>query len=105
MKDYSIQQGETLRLTVTVKEEGAVTAELVAVKGADSITKTANFIDMVADLTTNTDDSQATGVYPYYVRITWDDGSVDILTTNEGCTEEVCPMPTITVCETPQAGV
>lgn len=104
MKDYTIQQGETLRLTVTVKEEGARTAELVAIKDSDVINTLVNFDGMVADLTTNTPDNQAPGKYPYYIRITWDDGSVDILTAKGDCYGEDCPMPTITVCEIAQVG-
>src|SRR5690606_2946766 len=99
MKDYTVQQGETLRLTVTVEEEGANTAELVAVKDQDSITKTASFDGMVADLTTNIPDSQPAGEYPYYIRITWDDGTVDVLTKSDNCLDGNCPMPKITVCE------
>lgn len=98
MKDYSIQQGETLRLTATVTEQGALTAELVAINGDNSIVKLSQFDGLTADLTTNTPSDQAPGDYPYYMKITWEDGSVDILTTNEDCSEGVCPMPIITVC-------
>lgn len=104
MEDYTIQQGETLRLTVTVDEEGAETAELVATSEDSTITSTATFDDMVADLTTNTPDDQATGDYEYYVRITWDDGSVDILTKREDCEDEECELPVITVCAISQEG-
>lgn len=103
MKDYTIQQGETLRLTVTVTEDGAETAELVAVNGADTIETTVNFDGLVADLTTNTPVDQTPGDYPYYVRITWEDGSVDVLTKNDECDGD-CPKPVITVCELTETG-
>lgn len=98
MNDYTIQQGETLRLTVTVTEEGAATAELVASDGTNSIIKTANFSGMVADLTT-TDTDVPAGEYPYYIRITWDDGTVDVLGDKGGCESGDCEQPVITVCE------
>lgn len=99
MEDFSIQQGETIRLMATVDEEGALTAELVASDGTNFITNTATFDGLEADLTTQTDPDQTPGEYEYYVRITWDDGSVDILTSKEGCEDGDCPMPVITVCE------
>lgn len=104
MKDYTIDQGETLRLTVTVQEEGAVSAELVAIFETDSIVSNANFDGLVADLTTNVPDDQTPGEYPYYIRITWDDGSVDILTKKSDCSDGNCPKPIITVCELDQVG-
>lgn len=104
MKDYTVQQGETLRLTVTVTESGADTAELVAVHEDDSITKTASFSGMVADLTINTANDQTPGEYDYYIRITWDDGSSDVLTKKDDCEDGECPFPVITVCELPTVG-
>lgn len=89
---------------VTVGEAGASTAELVAVKGADSITKLANFDGLTADLTVNTAVNQAVGNYEYYIRIVWDDGSVDIITKSEDCSDDDCPMPVISVCAIPQVG-
>jgi hypothetical protein len=100
MEDFTIQQGETLRLTVTVTEDGADTAELYAENSSgDSIQTLVSFDGLVADLTTNTDPNQPAGVYNYFIRIVWDDGSVDILTKNDNCEDEECEMPTITVCE------
>lgn len=100
MDDYTIQQGETLRLTVTVTEEGAATAELWAeTEDGDVISNSANFDGMVADLTTNTSPDQPAGEYSYYIKITWDDDSVDILTKREDCDGDECELPVITVCE------
>jgi len=104
MQDYSIQQGETIRLKVTVSEEGAETAELFAINGAEVIQTVVSFVGLEADLSTNTPDDQLPGEYPYYVRITWDDGSVDILTKKENCSGEDCELPVITVCELEQTG-
>lgn len=104
MKDYTIQQGETLRLTVTVNEEGADTAELVAVNDDGAISNLVSFDGMVADLTMNVPDNQAPGKYPYFIRIKWDDGTTDILTKNDDCEGGECPMPVITVCELPTVG-
>lgn len=98
MRDYIIQQGETLRLTVTVEEEGAVTAELVATDGTITISKTASFDGMVADLTT-TDTDVPAGEYPYFIRITWDDGTVDVLGSKGDCDSDDCEQPIIKVCE------
>lgn len=103
MKDYTVQQGETLRLTVTVQEEGAETAQLVAVNGEEVLSNTVNFIGMEADLTMNVPDNQLAGDYPYYIRINWTDGTTDILTKNDECEDGDCPKPVITVCEITQA--
>ncbi len=103
MENYTIQQGETIRLKVTVQESGADTAELYASDGTNTIENTVSFSGNEADLTTNTSPTQVPGTYPYYVRITWLDGSVDILTLNESCEDdEDCGLPAITVCEIKQ---
>lgn len=100
MRDLTYQQGETIRLTVTVEEEGAATAEFVATDGTtDVITSTANFDGLTADLTTN-DTVIAPGSYDYYIRITWDDDSVDILPDTADCDGE-CIFPQLIICEIP----
>lgn len=104
MDDYSVYQSETLRLTVTVEETGAETAELVAVSDTDSFTNEVNFDGLVADLSTNIAADQEPGEYSYYIRIEYDDGSTDILSSSDGCDGDDCEMPLITVCELEQAG-
>lgn len=100
MTDYRIQQGETLRLTVTVAEEGANTAELVATDGTSNVlTSLVNFDGLTADLST-TETVIPPGTYDYYVRITWDDDTVDILPDASDCEDE-CEFPKLIVCEVP----
>lgn len=100
MRDMTYQQGETIRLTVTVEETGADTAELVATDGTtDVITSTASFDGLTADIST-TDTSINPGSYDYYIRITWDDDTVDILPNTEHCDGE-CVYPQLIICEVP----
>lgn len=104
MDDYSIIQGETLRLTVTVTETGAETAELFAYDElGNTIEKTATFDGMVADLSTN-DTDVPDGDYEYYIRVNWDDGSNDIIVKKDDCDGEECELPVITVCPIEQPG-
>lgn len=100
MKDIQLQQGETLRLTVTVEDEGAATAEFVATDGVtDVLTSTVAFTGLTADVSTN-DTAINPGSYDYYVRITWDDGSIDILPNAADCYGE-CDFPQLVICELP----
>lgn len=100
MEDMSIYQGETLRQTVTVEEEGAVTAEFIATDGTTNVLETiANFEGLTADLTTN-DTAINPGSYDYYIRITWDDDTVDILPNLSECEGE-CEFPQLIICELP----
>ena len=104
MQDYSIIQGETLRLTVTVTEEGATTAYLFAYDDLGNVIEsTATFDGLVADLSTS-DTDVPDGEYEYYVRVFWDDGSNDVLTKRADCDGEECEMPIITVCPLEQPG-
>lgn len=100
MRDMTYQQGETIRLTVTVEEEGAATAEFVANDGTtDVITSIANFDGLTADISTS-DTEVNPGSYNYYVRITWDDDTVDILPDTSNCDGE-CVFPQLIICEIP----
>lgn len=104
MNDVEVFQGQTLRLMVTVKEEGALTAELFAISESDEITNEAEFEGMEAFLNTNIPDDQTAGEYPYYIRVTWDDGTTDIIATPGDCEDGDCPLPVITVCALDQEG-
>ena len=100
MKDINLQQGETLRFTVTVEEEGAATAEFVATDGTINVlTSTAAFSGLTADLSIN-DTAINPGSYDYYVRITWDDGTTDILPDASNCDGD-CEFPQLVICELP----
>lgn len=100
MRDLQIHQGESIRELVTVDEEGALTAEFVATDGTTNLIEaSANFDGLSAYITTN-DTVIPPGSYDYYYRITWDDGSVDILPDTSSC-EGDCELPQLIVCEVP----
>lgn len=99
MEDYTLYQGETLRLQVTVPENDAATAELFAYNETSNFSSTASFTDNVAVLNTTISDSQASGDYEYYIKITYTDGTTDILASDGECDDGDCPKPLITVCE------
>ena len=100
MKDIKLQQGETLRLTITVEEAGAATADFVATDGiADVITSTVAFDGLTADVSTNATAINP-GTYDYYVRITWDDSTIDILPNATDCDGD-CEFPQLIICEIP----
>lgn len=100
MDDIQIQQGETIRQTVTVEETGAATAEFIATDGTNNLIEvTASFTDLTADISTN-DTVIPAGSYDYYIRITWDDDSVDILPNAQDCDGE-CEFPQLIICAVP----
>jgi hypothetical protein len=101
VKDITIRQGETLRQTVTVDEEGAVSATFVATDGVTNvIEETANFSGLTADITVlNT--IVPTGTYEYYVSILWDDDTVDYLPDSSACSDDECELPELTICAVP----
>lgn len=100
MRDMTYQQGETIRLTVTVEEEGAETAEFVANDGTvDVINSLASFDGLTADISTS-DTDITPGSYNYYIRVTWDDGTIDILPDTSNCDGE-CEFPQLIICEIP----
>ena len=100
MKDIKLQQGETLRLTVTVEDEGAATAEFVATDGTTNVlTSMVSFTGLTADVSTD-DTAINPGSYDYYVRIIWDDGTTDILPNASNCDGE-CDFPQLVICELP----
>lgn len=92
-----IQQSETLRLKVTVQEAGAETAELYAYTSTGNvITVTAPFVGLEADISTS--NTNTAGEYEYYVRITWDDGTNDIVPDTTNCYGDDCKRPIIKIC-------
>ena len=104
MDDESIRQGETLRLSVTVEEAGAVSAELFAYNDTDDFGSDAEFEGLVAVLTTTIPEDQPTGDYEYYIRVFYDDGTSDVLPDSSNCDDGTCDLPIITVCELNQPG-
>lgn len=101
MKDIIIRQGETIRQTITVDEEGAVSATFVATDGVTNvIEELATFSGLTADISV-TDTVIPADSYDYYVSILWDDGSIDYLPDNSSCDEEVCEFPQLTICAVP----
>jgi hypothetical protein len=100
MRDLKIHQGESIREKVMVDEADAVTAEFIATDGVTNIIEiTANFVGLAAYLNTN-QTIVPVGSYDYYYRITWGDGSIDILPDTSNC-EGNCTFPQLIVCEVP----
>ena len=100
MNDMTIGQGETIRDTVTVEEDGAVSVTFVATDGNTNIIEEVfNFTDMVANVVV-TDTIVPFGTYQYYYKILWDDDSVDYVPDFSQCEDE-CELPELTICEVP----
>jgi hypothetical protein len=99
MDDMTVRKGATLPITVTNDEDGAVSA-LLTISKDDVIykSKSASFVDDVADLTLSTSDTDLPlGVYDYMITVTYDDGTVEKYPDTDAC--ESCTLPTLTVCE------
>lgn len=100
MRDFTIGQGETIRDTVTVEEEGAVSATFIATDGTTNIIELeVPFVDLEA-VVTITDTVVPPGTYDYYYKIVWDDDSVDYLPDFSNC-EGDCEFPKLIICEVP----
>lgn len=100
MKDIQIGQGETIRDTITVEEEGAVTATFVATDGESNvIEEIVNFDGLTAEVVV-LDTVKPPGTYDYYYKITWDDDSVDYIPDFSNCQGE-CELPQLIICEIP----
>lgn len=100
MRDMQIGQGETIRDTITVEEEGAVTATFVATDGTTNVIEEAvAFNGMTADVVV-TDTAINPGSYDYYYKIEWDDDSVDYIPDFSQCEGE-CVLPKLIICEVP----
>lgn len=106
MNDLTIGQGETIRQTVTVEEDGATSATLVVTDGTtDLITEVANFgayteaDGATADIST-TDTVIPVGTYDMYIKIIWDDSTIDYIPDFSDCEDE-CTLPKLIVCEVP----
>ncbi len=102
MRDMEIYQGQTIRQSVTVEDDGAVTATFVATDGATNlIEETFTFIDKTAQMNILNTNIPG-GSYDYYIRIDWDDGSVDYLPDSSNCNDGECDFPQLIICEIPQ---
>lgn len=100
MNDITIGQGETIRQTVTVEDEGAVTATFVATDGTTNVIEEAvAFTGLTADIST-TDTVIPVGSYDYYIKIEWDDATVDYLPDFSDCDGD-CDLPQLIICEVP----
>lgn len=100
MKDIKIGQGETIRQTITVEEDGAVTATFIATDGDTNVVEVEEaFVNKVADISTN-NTVIPPGGYDYYIKIDWDDDSVDYLPDFSDCEDE-CELPQLIICEVP----
>jgi hypothetical protein len=101
MKDIKIGQGETIRQTITVDQTGADTATFIATDGETNLIDVeVNFVDMEANIST-TATVIPIGSYDYYIKIVWDDGTVDYLPDFSNCEEEQCAFPQLIICEVP----
>lgn len=106
MNDITIGQGETIRQTVTVHDQGAVTATFIATDGTTNVVEEAVAFGAfteedgaTADIST-TDTIIPVGSYDYYIKIDWDDSSVDYLPDFSDCDGE-CDLPQLIICEVP----
>lgn len=100
MRDMQIGQGETIRDTITVDEEGAVSATFVATNGTTNvIEEVVNFDSMTAEMVI-LDTDITPGTYDYYYKIIWDDDSVDYIPDFSTCEGE-CVLPKLIICEVP----
>lgn len=121
MSNETIQQNETFRLGVSVKDKdgGPNSADLVVfndsnivviqksddfVPSSDNSNQIDGDIKYEADLSTS-DTNVSPGDYKYFVRINWLDGTNDIVP-DSGCVEKgECEYPILTICEKPNSGV
>lgn len=100
MKDIRIGQGETIRDTITVEEEGAVSVTFIATDGTSNIIEEVfNFTGLTAEATI-LDTIVPVGTYDYYYKIIWDDASVDYIPDFSNCDDD-CTLPQLIVCEIP----
>ena len=101
MRDEEIYQGQTIRQSVTVEDSGAATATFVATDGTnDIINEVFPFDGLTANMNI-LDTVKPAGTYDYYIKITWDDDSVDYLPDNSNCEDGECKFPQLVICEVP----
>ncbi len=100
MKDLQIGQGETIRDTITVEEEGATSATFVATDGETNIIELLVPFDGLTAEMVIIDTAKPPGTYSYYYQILWDDGSTDYIPDFSQCNGE-CELPQLTICEIP----
>lgn len=100
MRDFTIGQGESIRDTITVDEEGAVSATLVVTDGSTNLIEEIYLFDGMIASVVNNDTVIPPAEYDYYYKILWDDDSIDYVPNLEDCDGE-CEFPKITICEVP----
>lgn len=100
MKDMQIGQGETIRDTITVKEEGAVNATFIATDGTTNVIEEVVAFDGLTAEVVVLDTAITPGTYDYYYKIDWDDDSVDYIPDFSQCNGE-CVLPQLIICEIP----
>lgn len=100
--NITIQQGESIRLSLSVEDEGAVNARFYATSGEDEIEYTRDFDGLTCDLNYDDTGDLLPGTYDYYIVVTWDDDSKDIIPDAQDCIdEEECDYPKLIVCALP----
>lgn len=101
MKDITLGQGQTIRDTITVDEEGAVSATFVATDGDTNLIEEVFSFDGLVATVTVTDTIHPPGSYDYYYKILWDDDTVDYIPNLRDCEDE-CEFPQLIICEIPE---
>lgn len=105
----TVRQGATLPLTVEVDDATAVTVAITVKEDADDLTpiiyKIASFINGVADLTIDSDDTGVPeGTYLYQLTVTFSDGTIEKYPDPAFCGDS-CTFPDFIVCESLDPGV
>lgn len=101
MKDLEVRQGGRLPLQVKQGDETSVSVTIF-LRNQDTaaiIQKTADFVDGVANLLLDGDDTRVVGVYDYQVNENFATGDPLKYPDPNDCEDEECTFPTITVCE------
>ena len=94
-KDIKIRWGETLTFLVEIDDEQAQTATLI-VASNPQVTKTADFIDGVADISLEPTETEITpGKYEYQINIQYSNGVLSKLPDNTSCSD--CSSPVIII--------
>ena len=107
MEDYKVIQGATLPLAVKVDtDEEPLTATIFLKKtvgGAVEYTGTGNFVNGIADITIQADDTDGldVGEYLYQITVVYDGtpAPVDKFPDEDECDDGECEFPKITICE------
>lgn len=109
--DIKIRKGESVPLTLTSKDETAISVQFLASDSDDQIVinESASFSDVdgkrIAYLVLSSDDTDLdVGEYKYMYVITYPDDIVRKLPDVSNC-EGDCTLPTLTICESIEVGV